>query len=109
VLVRCTAGQAADLIQAAADGRTAIEERAMAQARLDDGATLLALNQIFVGHCSHQSARYRLRTAGTQLRQMETGGAIFADGIETDKLPSDWGRRADVHLAPARLRLVIPA
>jgi hypothetical protein len=32
----------------------------MVQAELDDGQRLLALNEIFVGHRTHQSARYRL-------------------------------------------------
>jgi NAD kinase len=180
VLVRCTPGEAAELLQPAATGRAAVEERAMAEARLDDGTTLLALNEIFIGHRSHQSARYRLASKPTQLHQissglivctgtgstgwarsislerqstlplprptehrlaffvrepfpasgsqttiregsldagdwltawseMETGGSIFADGIETDSLPFDWGRRVDVHLAPAHLHLVIPA
>lgn len=180
VLVRCSPGQAAHLIQLAADGHAAVEERAMAEARLDDGAILLALNEIFIGHRSHQSARYRLIAAGTQLHQissgliistgtgatgwarsisaerhsllslpqpaehrlaffvrepfpasgsqisvgegslgegdsltawseMEAGGAIFGDGIESDALPFDWGRRVDVQLAAARLRLVVPS
>ncbi len=73
VLVRCTPGEAADLLQPAAAGRAAVEERAMAEARLDDGTTLLALNEIFIGHCSHQSARYRLASAQTQLHQISSG------------------------------------
>ncbi len=38
-----------------------IERRTMAEAAREDGQRLLALNEIFAGHQSHQSARYRLR------------------------------------------------
>lgn len=39
----------------------------MVKARADDGQRLLALNEVFVGHASHQSARYTL--AAPQGRQ----------------------------------------
>ena len=32
----------------------------MVEAVLDDGQSLLALNEVFIGHQSHQSARYRI-------------------------------------------------
>ncbi len=38
-----------------------IESRTMVEAERGDGAALRALNEIFVGHRSHQSARYRIR------------------------------------------------
>ncbi|KAF0845345.1 hypothetical protein [Nocardia caishijiensis] len=38
-----------------------VEERTMVEARTDDGATLRALNEIYLGHPSHQTSRYRLR------------------------------------------------
>ncbi|MFC9967486.1 hypothetical protein ACFVH4_24935 [Nocardia ignorata] len=37
------------------------EDRTMVEARTDDGATLRALNEIYIGHPSHQTSRYRLR------------------------------------------------
>jgi NAD kinase len=46
-----------DLLRSAGSGRAKVEERTMAEVQLDDGQTLLALNEIFVGHRSHQSAR----------------------------------------------------
>ena len=39
-------------------GRGATQRRTMVEAELDDGQKLLALNEIFIGHRSHQSARY---------------------------------------------------
>jgi hypothetical protein len=37
------------------------EDRTMVEARTDDGQTLHALNEIYVGHPSHQTSRYRIR------------------------------------------------
>lgn len=45
-------------LQDAAAGKARIEHRTMVEARLDNGASLVALNEIFIGHRSHQSARY---------------------------------------------------
>lgn len=179
VLVRCTAAQVEELIHLAVSGRAPVEERTMVEARLDDGACLVALNEVFVGHRSHQSARYRLSIGGAELHQissglivttgtgatgwarsislerhsgialpapgeprlaffvrepfpasgshievsegevtagetltlwseMEAGGTVFGDGIESDSLPFDWGRRVTVGPSARRLRLVEP-
>ncbi len=70
---------AADLIPAAAGARAAIDRRTMVEARLDDGQHLLALNEVFVGHRSHQSARYRL-AVGTQQERHSSSGLIVATG-----------------------------
>ena len=51
----------------------------MVRAELDDGQELLALNEIFVGHASHQSARYSLRYAGREETQ-SSSGLIVASG-----------------------------
>jgi hypothetical protein len=56
-----------------------IERRAMAQARREDGQRLLALNEVFVGHCSHQSARYRIQVGQREERQ-SSSGVICATG-----------------------------
>lgn len=49
------------------------EERTMVQAALDDGQRLLALNEIYLGHASHQTARYDLTAAGTTESQASSG------------------------------------
>src|SRR3954470_2583069 len=64
ILVPHPPGAAADLLHDVADDRAGFEHRTMAQASLDDGQRLLALNDIFIGHVSHQSARYRVEVAG---------------------------------------------
>ena len=55
----------------------------MVRAELDDGQALPALNEVFVGHASHQSARYRPELRGTG------GGTVL--------LPPDRGQRHRRH------------
>ena len=55
-----------------------IERRTMAEARREDGQRMLALNEIFVGHASHQSARYRLSMADGQQERQSSSGLIVA-------------------------------
>ncbi len=176
VLVPLLPAVAGELLLPAAEGAADLEPRTMAEARLDDGQSLLALNEIFVGHRSHQSARYQLAgdgqveeqsssgiivatgtgatgwarsimesrrisleldpvapelgffvrepwpsaTTGTTLSagrlnegaalgilsHMQSGGVVFADGIEADRLSFDWGRRLEVRVAERCLNLV---
>jgi hypothetical protein len=172
--------QAAELIRLAASGRAPIDERTMVEAVLDDGQRVLALNEVFLGHRSHQSARYRIRCAagsesqsssgivvttgtgatgwgrsislerGTALglpepaepglaffvreawpspsfgttitegrleaadrldvvSELDEGGIVFGDGIESDGVEFGWGVAASVGVAPERLRLVAAA
>jgi hypothetical protein len=174
VLARFGVADAAQALQEAARGTLPLEQRVMAEAILDSGERLLALNEIFIGHASHQSARYTIAHAGTSEQQsssgvvvttgtgatgwassimrstgiqlnmspveprlgflvreawqspatqanlvygivedepvvmtsqMDTGGTIFADGIESDHLAFAWGQR--VSIAPARQHLAL--
>ena len=73
VLVRHAPQAFEEVLQAVAAGSAAYESRAMVQASLDDGQTLVALNEVFVGHPSHQSARYTLRPEGAEERQSSSG------------------------------------
>jgi len=61
------------------DTQYRIESRALARAVREDGQELLALNEVFVGHQSHQSARYRL-TAGERTERQSSSGLICATG-----------------------------
>jgi len=178
VLVRHRPGAAGDLLLDVHRGRATLEQRTMAEGRLPDGQRLLALNELFVGHASHQSARYELAlggraehqsssgliittgtgatgwaasingarrapldlprpteptlaclvreawpsaTTGTDLdggligaddelrvtSELNSGGRVFGDGIETDWLAFDWGERLTVRVAAERLALVV--
>lgn len=164
------------LVRAAARGSAPMYERTMVEARLDDGQRVLALNEVFIGHESHQSARYLIRRDGVSEHQsssgivvttgtgatgwgrsislergaplelapddrrlsffvreawpspsfgtsltagligagealevvseLEQGGVLFGDGIESDRLAFGWGVLATVRVADEQLRLV---
>lgn len=79
ILVAHEPAAAPDLLRDVAAGRHALQARTMTAARLDDGQELRALNEIFVGHRSHQSARYTLHVGGRSERQ-SSSGLIFATG-----------------------------
>ena len=64
------------LLPAMAAGRAEVEARTLAEARLDDGQRLLALNEVFVGHRSHQTARYRLAVGGGEERHASSGVVV---------------------------------
>ena len=87
VLVRHAPANVGGLVARAAAGDVEVLERTMVQAVLDDGQRLLALNEIFVGHRSHQSARYRLVAAGREERQSSSGVVVT-----TGTGATGWGR-----------------
>lgn len=177
VLVPHPPARVRGLLAAVAAGRAEIEVRTMVCAHTDDGQTLVALNELFVGHSTHQSARYRLDWAGLEEHQsssglivatgtgatgwarsiclgraappplprptepsltflvreafpsnasgteiaggriaagedleitseMNAGGVIFGDGIESDRIDFHWGMQARLGVAPRALHLV---
>lgn len=79
VLVRHAPKAATALIELAIAGRVNYEERTMVEVQLDDGQHLRALNELFVGHRSHQSARYRL-VLGAQEERQSSSGLIVSTG-----------------------------
>lgn len=79
VLVRHTAKRAAALLAPVADGKAKLEPRTRVRAVTDDGQELLALNEIFVGHRTHQSARYTLEAMARSERH-SSSGLIVATG-----------------------------
>ncbi|WP_434724747.1 hypothetical protein [Mesorhizobium sp. RIZ17] len=79
VLVRIGVSRLARLLVASTAGDVDMEARTMVQAELGEGETLLALNEIFVGHRSHQSARYRIEAEG-ETEDHSSSGLIVASG-----------------------------
>jgi len=177
ILVPHETGALADVLADTQAGRANLQSRTMVEATLDDGQRLLALNELFVGHASHQSARYHFAwndgdeyqsssgiivstgtgatgwarsinrdrnnvvalpgpevpalayfvreafpgsgyatdtTFGTLdahtslavVSDMNVGGVIFGDGIESDRLSFAWGTSATIGVARQSLRLV---
>ncbi len=79
VLVPHEPRMAREVLAAAAANEAPIQARTMAEARSDDGVRLVALNELFVGHRTHQSARYDLAHGGSSVFQ-SSSGLIVATG-----------------------------
>lgn len=87
VLVSHAADEMRVLVPAAVAGEVDVRERSMVEAVLDDGLRLLALNEVFIGHQSHQSARYSLTASGRTERQSSSGVVVTTGTGSTA-----WGR-----------------
>jgi NAD kinase len=74
-----------------------VQARAMVEARTDDGQTLTALNEIFLGHSSHQSARYRIQPSGSREERQSSSGILVGTGTgSTGWCRSVWLERGSV-------------
>ncbi len=79
ILVPFSATQVGAILIPALHGDIDMQRRTMAMALMDDGQKLLALNEIFLGHQSHQSARYRIKCQSREERH-SSSGIIVATG-----------------------------
>jgi NAD kinase len=85
VLVRHTPAAAAAMIRDGDPNRLRCSDLTTVTATLDDGQQLSALNEIFVGHASHQSARYQLTApsftnSGGMTERQASSGLIVSTG-----------------------------
>lgn len=105
VLVPHAPGAVGDLLRTGGQ----VQPRTMVEARTDTGEQLLALNEIYLGHASHQTARYRLAVPGSAAERQASSGMIVATGTgATGWCRSAWlERRSALQLpAPEERRLV---
>jgi NAD kinase len=79
VLLPFTVATAVPAVRQALHGHMQLTTITMAEARLNDGQSLLAFNDLFVGVRSHVSARYQIRFGG-QAEHHSSSGIIISTG-----------------------------
>lgn len=101
VLTRFEPVEAPEVFKALAQNTVASESRPLVRATLDNGSVLVGLNEIFIGHHSHQSARYEI-TYGKATENQSSSGMIVATGSGVTGWASSMMRTRD----PVRLQRV---
>jgi hypothetical protein len=76
VLVRHSPDGGAAIVERVRRGAATVEQRAMVQATLDDGQTLIALNDLYLGDPGHQSSRYTLSIPERGSERQSSSGII---------------------------------
>jgi NAD kinase len=79
VLIPFGVDEAGEWVARALGGRTALRHVTMARAALNDGQSLYAFNDLFIGRSTHVSARYRLEHAG-RAEDHSSSGLIVSTG-----------------------------
>lgn len=83
VLVRHRPDDCARLLQQTSDGRAAAQERTMVEAVVDGNSTglrLTALNEVYLGSPTHQSARYVLTLPDGRAETQSSSGLLAGTG-----------------------------
>jgi NAD kinase len=80
VLVRHAPARLGALLGSRAFDERFVEEHTMVHATLDDGQELLGLNEVYVGHATHQSSRYVLSTVDGQRERQSSSGIVVSTG-----------------------------
>ncbi len=75
VLATCNARYFSQILKKALSGRIETEALTMAEVRLDDGQTILGLNDLFVGRKTHVSARYAI--SYKNIKEMQSSSGII--------------------------------
>ena len=75
-------------------GTASLLRRTMVSATTDDGQELVGLNEVYLGHPSHQSARYLLTTPDGEAERQSSSGLLVGTGTgATGWLRSAWQER----------------
>jgi hypothetical protein len=100
VLVPLAVHELGALLPSVAAGRAQLERRTMVRAAIDDGQELFALNEVYVGHPSHQSARYQIIPPRREGERQSSSGVLIGTGTgSTGWCRSVWEeRRSRLHL-----------
>lgn len=85
------------------DTRFRVEHRVMALAEREDGQRLLALNEVFVGYQTHQSARYRIQAGKKEKEERHSSSGVICS---TGTGSTGWARSISLQLG---LDLKLPA
>lgn len=82
VLVRHGVDELAELLRVTVGPQVdeVAERRTMVEAVTDDGQTLVALNEVFVGHPTHQTARWTLHPPGGAAERQACSGLLVGTG-----------------------------
>lgn len=77
ILVRHTADAVAGLLRG---GEYTTKDLTMVAATLDDGQELIGLNEVYIGHPTHQSSRYLLSTSDGRAERQSSSGVVVGTG-----------------------------
>ena len=80
VLVRHAAAEVAPLLRGVDRAAVDAPRLTMVSALLDDGQELLGLNEVYIGHPTHQSSRYILSPPGGARERHSSSGVVVGTG-----------------------------
>lgn len=80
VLLPFQVGDLPKIVPETAAGRRRVREVTLAKATLNDGQSLYAVNDFYIGRRTHVSARYRIASGGRE-EQQSSSGIIVSTGV----------------------------